>query len=189
MPQEKAGLCPNCRSHRPPYRELRSWVVFEGSIRSVLHRLKYRRNIALGQAIARPLTGYALATGWQVDLVVPIPLGERRWRERGYNQVALVAQPLASMAKWKFAPEALRRARETRSQVGLTAVERQENMSDAFKARRDRVEGRSILLVDDVATTGSTLASGASALLVAGASCVYALTIARALPRHGLHVV
>jgi ComF family protein len=134
---------------------MRSWVVFEGSIRSVLHRLKYRRNVALGHCLALPLADFARSTGWPVDVVVPIPLGEKRRRERGYNQVALVAQPLAALAHWQYAPAALKRSRETRSQVGLTAGERQENMHDAFRARQELVQEKAVLLMDDVATTGA----------------------------------
>jgi predicted amidophosphoribosyltransferase len=78
---------------------------------------------------------------------------------------------------------------ETRSQVGLSAEERKENVANAFYSDPDLVAGKSILLMDDVATTGATLSSCADALLNAGASSVFALTLARALPHHGLKVV
>ncbi len=158
-------------------------------MRSALHRLKYRRNMALGEALARPLAAFAAAQGWSVDLVAPIPLGRQRLQERGYNQVALFAWPMAVFNGWPYDPGAVRRCRETRSQVGLSAAERRENMRDAFWADSSRLRGKTVLLVDDVATTGATLSACAQAVLAAGARQVLALTLARALPHHGLKIV
>jgi predicted amidophosphoribosyltransferase len=110
-------------------------------------------------------------------------------QERGYNQVGLVARPMAALTGWQYAPSALTRARDTKSQVGLSPVERQENMRDAFRSDPRMVNGRAVLLLDDVVTTGATLKACAVALLSSGASVVYALTIARALPHHGFKIV
>jgi competence protein ComFC len=186
---KKVGICPACQQDPPPYVALRSWVAFEGPIRPALHRLKYRRNIALGEALAHSVSIYASSLNWPVDTVVAVPLGRKRMQERGYNQVALVARPLVTLAGWEYRPGALARSRETRSQVGLNAAERQENMRDAFHSDPRIVSGRTILLMDDVATTGATLTACSRALLASGAKAVYALTIARALPRHGLKIV
>jgi ComF family protein len=168
---------------------MRSWLVFEGPIRHALHNLKYRRNMALGDALARPLAEYVRTLSWPVDLVVPVPLGKLRTKERGYNQIGLVAMPLAAVNQWRYTPRALARSRETRSQVGLTITERKLNVSGAFRAEAALVSGATVLLVDDVATTGATLSACAAALLDAGAKSVYALTLARALPHHGLNIV
>ena len=110
-------------------------------------------------------------------------------QERGYNQVGMVARPMAVLTGWQYAPGALIRARETKSQVGLSPVERQENMQDAFRSDTHLVAGRTVLLLDDVVTTGATLKACADALLSSGARAVYALTIARALPHHGFETV
>ncbi len=168
---------------------MRSWLVFEGPIRLALHKLKYRRNLALGDALARQLAPYVQNQNWPVDMIVPVPLGKKRMQERGYNQVGLVALPLAALCEWEYAPKALSRARETRSQVGLSAVERRENVSGAFCSNSTRVSGKIVLLMDDVATTGATLSACSEALFEAGARDVYALTLARALPHHGLKIV
>lgn len=189
LPLKKPGICPACEQNPPPYMALRSWVAFEEPIRSALHRLKYRRNIALGDALSHSMSAFVASLGWPVDTVVAVPLGRKRMQERGYNQVALVARPLAALSGWDYRPGALFRARETRSQVGLSAVERQENMRDAFRSDPRFVRGRTVLLMDDVATTGATLTACSRALLAAGAKSVYALTIARALPHHGLKMV
>jgi ComF family protein len=118
-------------------------------------------------------------------MVVPIPLGKKRLRERGYNQVGLIARPLAMALGLEYAPQVLARRRETRSQVGLNKDARRDNVRDAFVAGA-RVKGKTVLVMDDVATTGSTLSAGAEALYLSGAKDVYALTVARALTRHGL---
>jgi predicted amidophosphoribosyltransferase len=107
-------------------------------------------------------------------------LGVARLKECGYNQAALLARPLALGCGLAFRPQALTRVRETRSQVGLSFVQRCENVSGAFQAWPDRVSGLNVLVVDDVATSSATLEACAAALLGAGANQVYGLTLARA---------
>jgi ComF family protein len=164
-------------------------LVFEGPIRHALHEIKYRRNVALGDALAQHFAEYVDTLGWPVDLVVPVPLGKARLKERGYNQVGLMAMPLAAINHRRYVPRALVRSRETKSQVGLTAAERKENVSGAFQADAALVSGTDVLLMDDVATTGATISACAAALLDAGARSVFALTLARALPHHGLTTI
>jgi len=98
----------------------------------------------------------------------------------------MVARPLSIQLGLTYNSKVLIRARETRSQVGLSAMERQENVREAFLADRKQVNGRSVLLMDDVSTTGATLSSAADALYAPSAREVYAITIARALPHHNL---
>lgn len=179
-PQGGFETCPSCRKERPSFTALRSWTVFENPIQEALHRLKYRRDMGLGDALAEQMTEFARQLGWPVDLILPIPLGRKRLKERGYNQVGLIARPLALALGLEYAPHLLTRRRETRSQVGLSKQERRENVRDAFSAGR-QVNGRTVLVMDDVATTGSTLSSAAEALFSSGAKNVYALTVARAL--------
>ncbi len=168
---------------------MRSWLIFEGPIRRALHKLKYRRNVTLGDALAQHLAVFVRQLDWPIDLVVPIPLGRQRMKERGYNQVGLFAYPMAATLRWNYSSRCLIRARETRSQVGLSAAERKANVTGAFVADGGLVDGTTVLVVDDVATTGATLASAAATLLDSGARSVYALTLARALPHHGLDIV
>jgi ComF family protein len=163
--------------------------VFENPVQNAMHRLKYRRDIGLGEALANQITGFFVDLKWPVEMVIPIPLGKQRLNERGYNQVAMVAMPLSNQLGLEYQPKALVRARETRSQVGLSAVERQKNVQSAFLADGKKVNGKIILLIDDVSTTGATLSSAAEALYSSGAQDVYAFTIARALPHHGLKIV
>ncbi len=142
--------------------------------------------MGIGDALARQMTGFIQSLNLNVDMLIPVPLGKKRLRERGYNQVALVARPLAYELGLQYAPQGLWKSRETRSQVGLNVSQRRENVSKAYQADGKVVKRRSVLLMDDVATTGSTIQSSAEALLSAGALEVYAVTIARALSHHDL---
>ncbi|HMU93084.1 MAG TPA: phosphoribosyltransferase family protein [Anaerolineales bacterium] len=131
------------------------------------------------------MSDFVRTLNWQADMIVPIPLGKQRYRERGYNQVAMIAKPLALSLRMEFAPQTLSRRKETRSQVGLTKEERRVNVHEAFQAGTG-VKGKNVIVMDDVSTTGSTLSSSAEALFRSGARNVFALTVARALPHHGL---
>ncbi len=184
-----AKLCRECAAIRPAFRQLRSWSVFEGPVRNAIHRLKYRRDIGLGEALAPQVAESVAALGWPMNMVVPVPLGRKRLEERGYNQVSLIARPLSMSMRIAYSPAALVRQQETRSQVGLSQAERRQNVRGAFQANKARVDGRIVLLMDDVATTGSTLSSCAEALYAAGARDVFAFSVSRALPRHGLRGV
>ena len=168
---------------------MRYWAVFDSPVQNALHTIKYRGNIGLADSIAVQMVEFARTLRWEVDMLVPAPLGRERLRERGYNQVGLVARPLAYEMGWEYIPDALKKVRETRSQVGLNVSQRRENVSKAYQAEAARVFHRSILLMDDVSTTGSTISSCAEALISAGARDVYALTIARALSHHDLNRV
>jgi ComF family protein len=119
-------------------------------------------------------------TGWKVNLVVPVPLGLARLRERGYNQANLIARPLALGSRLAYSSRVVRRVRETQSQVGLSIEQRRENVHGAFLAQPGWVDGKSILVVDDVATSTATLDACAEALLIAGCREVYGLTVSRA---------
>ncbi len=184
LPQDVKGICDACRADRPHFRALRARSSFDDPVKQALHKLKYYRDFSMGQALAAHMTGFAKSLNWNVDMMIPIPLGRQRMKERGYNQAGMVADPLAMALDIEFAPKALMRFRETRSQVGLSKLERQKNVLGAFQAAG--VSGKTILILDDVLTTGSTLSASAEALLLAGAKDVYALTVARALPHHGL---
>jgi ComF family protein len=168
---------------------MRSWAVFDSPIQNALHTLKYRRNIGLGDALALNMLEFVRSLGWLLDVVIPAPLGNKRLKERGYNQVDLVARPLAHELGLEYAPNALRKTRETRSQVGLSISQRRENVHNVYQADPAKVKRKSVLLMDDVSTTGSTISSGTDALLSAGAQGVYVLTIARALSHHDLNRV
>jgi ComF family protein len=118
---------------------------------------------------------------WKVEIVVPVPLGVARLENRGYNQAALLARPLALATLLRYEPDALIRSKETLTQVGLSVSRRRVNVKGAFEAKQRLVEGKSVLIVDDIATSGATLEACAEAMFNSGARAVYCLTLARTL--------
>jgi ComF family protein len=117
---------------------------------------------------------------WQVDVIVPVPLHAQRFQVRGYNQAGEIAHHLAEFAEIPFMPEASQRIRYTQTQVGLSREERLQNVVESFSADESMVRGKSVLIVDDVKTTGATLAACAQPMLDAGADTVFALTVTAA---------
>lgn len=172
-------ICDRCQSTEVAFMAVRSWAYYEDPLLSAIHKLKYRGDIGLGSILARPLTDLLLSHRWQVDAVVPVPLDSTRQRQRGYNQSALLARPISWEASLEYLPDAVCRTRETRQQVGLSREDRVANMAGAFAADQKRVTGRSVLLIDDVITTGSTMNACAQSLMNAGAKSVFGLTLAR----------
>jgi ComF family protein len=154
--------------------------MFDGPLRLALHKLKYQQDMGLGDVLSRHLIYLVNGLAWDMDVIIPVPLSDKRLSKRGYNQAALLAHPIALNMKLPYLPKALRRTRETSSQVGLSIEERRENVDGAFMAKENSVGGRSVLVVDDVITTGATLNAIAKALKNGGADRVYGLTLARA---------
>jgi ComF family protein len=118
--------------------------------------------------------------GWPIDLIVPVALGPKRERERGFNQAAVLAQPLSWALNKEFNRNVLWRTRETDTQVNLTYRQRLVNVANAFQADREEVNHKNILLVDDVMTSGATLHEASLALKAEGAAGVFAITLSRA---------
>jgi ComF family protein len=174
-------LCARCQVSQPPITELRSWGKYGGPLRQAIHRLKYQKEIGLGDALAVHLIDLINHYQWPVEIITSVPLSTNRLRERGYNQSSLLARPVSLATKVPFQPNAISRARETISQVGLSARQRHENVRDAFVANSNLVKGKVVLILDDVTTTGATLHNCSSALMHAGAKMVYGLTLARAV--------
>jgi ComF family protein len=160
--------------------QVHAWGMHRDPLRKAVLGLKYQGNLALGDALCQLLFDVVRHAGLQVDLVAPVPLSAKRKRERGYNQAALLARPLALGMDWSYLPGVIARTRDTESQVGKTLKQRRENVSGAFTARPSLVTGKRVLLVDDVLTTGATLDSAASALKQAGATEVSAVVVSRA---------
>jgi ComF family protein len=114
-----------------------------------------------------------------VDTVVPVPLHRNRLRERGYNQASLLARQIGDAGGLSVVDDVLVRARSTIPQVGLSAQRRRENVRDAFLCTSDLLQERSVLLVDDVCTTGATLEACSVALREAGVGVVWGFVLAR----------
>ncbi len=190
-------LCPQCLAqvayihddarsglHRNPWgapalRGIRSVAWFEEPLRTAIHNFKYK-----GQRVLAGPLAELLAQDWQnrrvpVDMAAAIPLHPQRQKERGYNQSHLLAMEFSRATGIPVAINALRRVRHTLPQVTLTPAERWQNVQDAFLGEPSLLAGRSVLLIDDVCTTGATLEACARAALQAGARAVWAMTVCR----------
>jgi competence protein ComFC len=175
-------VCPNCRSGRFSFRCAVAVVRSQRTIRDLVHRLKYGREMWIARVLAEiqreGLDDPRLADG-AFDALVPVPLHPRRQRERQFNQAALLAGHLSRSTRLPVL-ECLCRTRYTGTQTLLGRKGRRQNLRDAFALRQNAsVTGMDLLLVDDVLTTGSTLDACASILLKSGARSVRALTVAR----------
>lgn len=174
------GLCLHCQEQKPVFTQLRSWASYLGPVRNMVHRLKYHGDISLGEAVAQPMIAELARIGWDVDVVAPVPLSLARMAERGYNQAALIAFPIAMGLHRPYQGKLLTKVRDTRSQVGLSYDDRLMNVVDAFSVEPEAVSGKRVLLIDDVTTSGATLNECAKVLMSAGADSVHGYTFARA---------
>jgi ComF family protein len=174
--------CGRCRRGRQPFAAGASLGPYEGPLRVVLHELKYRgRRRASGRLAEALLEAEAVrALVVSSDVLVPVPLHPRRLRERGFNQSALLAAEVGRRMGRPVCADALVRRLDTVPQAGLTAAARRRNVAGAFAVRRRAsVAGRTVVLVDDVLTTGATAFACARRLGEAGAAEVRLLTVAR----------
>jgi ComF family protein len=161
---------------------IRSAGLYAAPLSSAIQQLKYDGVMAIAGPLGRLLADYWQPLGLAVDLVVPVPLHRRRLQERGFNQARLLAVAFCCRAGLALVQEGmLRRDRDTPQQVKLGLEERRHNVTGAFAWHGPPLQGARVLLVDDVATTGATLAACAQALREAGARRVWALTVARAI--------
>jgi competence protein ComFC len=176
----RSETCSSCRGNTKSFAMLRSWAEFNGPLRNALHRLKYQNDLGLGETFSKYLLTLFEILAWEVDFILPVPLSPSRKAERGYNQASMLARPLALATGIEYQPGALKKVRETPSQVGLTMSQRRENVCNAFEARMSIVSGKRILLVDDICTSGATIDSCSRALIECGAKEVFAITLARA---------
>jgi ComF family protein len=152
---------------------------YGGPLSLALHALKYRGDTTRVPALADLLVAAASPLRGRIDLVTCVPLHPRRLRERGFNQAALLAAPVAHALGAPFRPGLLARARDVPHQVGASRAARSALAEGSVTLRRG-VPGACVLVVDDVRTTGSTLLAVRGALLAGGASCVYSLVLAEA---------
>jgi ComF family protein len=175
-------LCDGCRQSPPGFERARTAAPFRGGIRAMLHAFKYNGATWLCADLVDWLEG-AVRTYYdpaQIDLVLPVPLHASKLRQRSYNQAALLAASLARRLQLEVRPDALRRNWATPTQTRLSAHARRQNVHGAFGvAHPEWVRGRTLLLVDDVMTTGATLDEGSRCLKAAGAWRVWAIAVAR----------
>ena len=179
-----AGACLHCRRRAPAYTRARALGAYEGVLRTAIHQFKYRDRPQLAGPLGALLGDFArenasALNGLRFDALLPVPMHPVRQRLRGYNQSERLGRVVASELSLPLLTGTLVRTRATRAQVGLTGDARRGNVRNAFAVRQpEAVAGKTFLLIDDVATTGSSLHECAAVLKEAGAKAVYALTLA-----------
>jgi ComF family protein len=176
-------LCGVCITEPPRFTAARAAALFDGPLRELIHRLKYNSRVQLCRPLAL-LTAQQLgpfAEAASADLVIPVPLHVKRLRQRGFNQAVLLGEILARRWRLPLSRTNLQRIRWTEPQINLSAAERVANVRGAFAVSNPAfLKGKRIILVDDVYTTGSTVAECARVLFKAEAAEVCVVTVARA---------
>ena len=181
IPHLDYANCQLCKQNPPAFDALRSWAVYEGVARQMIHALKYGHRLSVALPLGQYLANYFATLNWEVDMIVPVPISSRRQRERGYNQATAIARVFKRHTKLPLKVNALGRIKHTYSQVKVSTVkERMKNVQDVFWASPSKVKGKRILVIDDVCTSSATMRSCAAALKKVGAIKVYGLTVARA---------
>lgn len=170
------GACSRCAAAPPPFEGLRTPYRFVGAARRAVIEAKFRGVSALLDPLGRA-AAQVVPASWDVDAVTAVPLHGTRRRRRGFDQAAVLAHTVGDELGVPRRDGLLRRRRATGAQTALGVDRRRRNMAGAFEARG--AVPASVLLVDDVATTGATLGAAARTLLDAGAERVYALAVAR----------
>ncbi len=179
-PQPSGILCPSCVSWRAEIDGIRAPFRFDGVMRQAIYQLKYRNLRTLAAPLARLLNDYLVTSPVPGEVLVPVPLHQKRLRERGYNQSSLLARELSKLINLPVIDDCLLRQRHALPQARTPTVEeRQSNVANAFTCRDDRLRDKRVLLFDDVATSGATLGACATALKAAGATSVWGLALAR----------
>jgi ComF family protein len=176
--------CGSCRRRPPPFDHARAIAYYEGPVRQAIHLLKYRGRWPMHQrllqlAIAHFEVHFPVAN---FDLIIPIPLHQKRLMQREFNQAALIARGIAHHLSTPMREQVLVRTRWTRPQVELSGDERRANIRRAFTVKDlAAIQDRTVLLIDDVFTTGATLREASQALKAAGARQVDVFALARVI--------
>lgn len=173
-------LCSDCLEVEHIFEKGYTCVEYTAAERDIIHSFKYKDKAYIGRKLAEILYDRIKIEEIEFDMVIPVPMYVKKQRKRGYNQAAVMAMSLAKFMEVPYEGKALVRVTETEPMSGLGALERKNNIQHAFNVEGDKIEleGKRVLLVDDIYTTGSTVDSCASVLRAAGADKVFVITFA-----------
>ncbi len=175
----RRGVCSRCAASPPAIGRIRAPYLFEGSVREMVHDFKYRNLRAAAPTLGALLADHLKRNPMAADVLMPVPLHGSSERWRGYNQAELLAQAIAGETGTPMESKSLRRTKKTTPQVSMDGyAQRVGNIQGAFDYDGD-LRGTTVLLIDDVVTTGSTISACAQALKASGAGSVLGLALAR----------
>lgn len=171
--------CLDCRKRVHFFEEGKALWVYEEAVKEAVKAFKYHNRREIGVLFAKAMARYYNENiDWPIDMVVPVPLHAKKLHQRGFSQTLLLANTFSKMTHCSLEKKVLFRMTFTIPQEGLTDKDRIRNVMEAFKADEACVRGKSILLIDDVYTTGATLDGCGKALIDAGAENVYFMAVA-----------
>lgn len=176
--------CPECELREFAFESARSAGVFDGVLRNAIHEFKFRFHLGLADPLSELMVRCFPNTylAGKADIVVPVPIHHSRLVERGFNQAIELSRRFCKRVSLPMETSALYRVKRTKHQVNLPYDQRATNIEGAFAVKdAGKIAGKRVLLIDDVFTTGATLNEAAKVLREAGASAIYAYTLARSL--------
>ena len=176
-------VCAHCLANPPRFTKARSVLMYDGAARKLILAFKHGDRLDLVPLLTKLMIRVAAELMPKVDIVMPVPLHRLRLLKRKYNQSAILTKRLAKYYRKPYNFDILKRVRSTCSQGHLTARERRKNVMNAFDIKSSQlIQDKTVLLIDDVLTTGATANECAKVLLKAGAKQVYLLTFASTSP-------
>ena len=183
----KSSLCSDCRALEPPFDIARSAAIYDGPLKKAICKFKFGGKTSLSTPLSKLFANHLSAGHLDkvldgIEIVTMVPLHSKRQKERGFNQAEVLARTAANYLKIEPAKHVLLRTRNTRPQFDLRREERFVNVAGAFEvAPVIDVRNKTILLIDDILTTGATVCECSKALKGAGAKKVIVLTLSRAI--------
>jgi competence protein ComFC len=183
-PKKHQKTCECCGKLTPQFTALRSVAEYSGAIQNAIVRLKFHNDLGIGYVFAAKLADLIKKNNWQVDLITPVPSSRERLKSRGYNQAGVLARSVALQLGIKYDDKIIIKKRDTSTQVERNAQARRQNMTDVFQASGKSLHSKSVLIVDDVITTGATINDCARAIQFAGAKEVYGISLGRSVIEH-----
>ena len=177
-------LCGDCQETKPYFSCARAIFSYDDAILNAIYQFKYKSNISVGEILADFMGGFSFPDIDFADysFIIPVPLHIKRLRERGFNQSLILARAIGEKHQISVDFSLLKRHKFTLTQTGSNKKERKQNIKGAFEVTdKKKIAGKSIILIDDVYTTGATVNECAKTLLKAGAQKISVLTLARVL--------
>lgn len=172
-------ICGKCSFEKPVYDKARSLLKFDQNIQKLIHNFKYYDNTSAAEIFAKLIYTKYKTELFDIDYIIPVPMHKLKRLLRMYNQAQILAKELSVISNKPLRSDILIKTKFTRSQARLSKIERQRNLTGSMKAASNiNLKNKSVLIVDDVMTTGSTVSKCAKLLKTIGAKKIYVVTIA-----------